>query len=215
MIFGGGPSISYDKTDQFDDLIRRGGTQTRFFDDKKDFDKFADNLYESVELGTMDPFSAQQYLLSFVDPSSGYFRRGSARQFQNFEVPMDQQLASVDFAARQMLGSDYELDPEQADRLLADAKALGMTGSRRELLNFNTAYFAKQPGANKFKGITPSEELREATYGRKNITEDGDQGYMVFGQDPEKYKANDALMADIQQGLRNYTKKMGAYGSIV
>ena len=215
MIFGGGPNISYDKTDQFDDLVRRGGTQTRFFDDKKDFDKFADGLYDSVELGTMDPFSAQQYLLSFVDPGSSFGRRGTVRQFQNFEVPMDQQLASVDFAARQMLGPNYELDPEQADRLLADAKALGMTGSRAELLNFNAAFFAKQPGANKFKGVTPAEEQYEAKYGRKNITEDGDQGYMVFGQDPAKYAANDALMADIQQGLRNYTRKMGAYGSLV
>ena len=215
MIFGGSPKISYDKTDQFDDLVRRGGTQTRFFDDKKDFDSFADNLYGSVEAGTMDPFSAQQYLLSFVDPASGYFRRGSVRQFQDFEVPMDQQLASVDFAARQMLGPNYELDPEQTDRLLADAKALGMTGSRRELLNFNASYFAKQPGANLFKGVTPQEELVEARYGRKNITEDGDQGYLVFGQDRGKYEANDALMADIQQGLRNYTKKMGAYGSLV
>ena len=89
--------------------------------------------------------------------------------------------------------------------------------SRRELNEYLTSEALKQPGADLYTpGMNVFEQQYAAKYGPLARDAQGKRtgGYMVFGDNEEKYAQNDELMASIQQGLRNYTNKMGAYGSL-
>ena len=220
MIFGlfGSKTPQYQTTDAFDDLLDIGvGGGNNYFQGQELRDYSVD-LLDQVNAGTLDPFYARELLDSRIEPGSDFVNKGKYKRLANYQVPDDAQNAIFDSVANTYLGgSDGLATEELRNRLFEQARAMGATGSRRQLNEYLTSEALKQPGADLYTpGMNAFEQQYAAKYGPLARDAQGKRtgGYMVFGDNEEKYAQNDALMASIQQGLRNYTSKMGAYGSL-
>ena len=166
-------------------------TQNVFFDGMESFedsdlaqDAF-ENVFDAVQAGNLDPFTANQFMASKLSPTSSYYGSDKFAQLLNAEVKPGTQRNLVNDA----FASNFYRAPsdQESDYLVNLADSMGMNKSPMQFNSFLNSRLANSLEAERKGPLSAAEQATQAYYGRMIRTPDGSKTgtYNVFGY-PQK-----------------------------